>query len=332
MMTDIKNNDTALTPNSQQPTTKIVLLDAKTLGELKEVEMLHKFGEVVVYQYTKPDEVSERVGDADIIITNKVVINKNIMDQAANLKLICVAATGTNNIDMEYATQKGITVKNVRGYSTEGVAQHTFALILYILNHITLYDPYVKNKSYSSSTIFTHHGWPIYEMASMKFGIIGFGSIGKKVAEIAKAFGAEVVFYSTSGQNKSENFTSVPLDELLSTCDIVSIHAPLNETTTNLISYKELQKMKPSAILVNTGRGGIVNERDLAKALDEEIIKAAALDVYEQEPLSERNPLLLIRNRDRLITTPHIGWAGVESRKRLLEGVCTNIEEFVSIG
>ncbi len=310
---------------------KIVLLDAKTLGELKELELLKKYGELVVYQYTKPDEVSDRVGDADIIITNKVVINKNIMDQALNLKLICVAATGTNNIDTEYALQKGIEVKNVKGYSTDGVAQHTFALLLYILNHISLYDPYVKDKSYSSSPIFTHLGWPIHELASMKFGIIGFGTIGEKVARIAKAFGAEVVFYSTSGKNENKNFRKVSLEELLSTSDVVSIHAPLNGDTKDLIGYKEMQKMKSTSILVNTGRGGIVNERDLAKALDEDIIAAAALDVFEKEPLSENNPLLLIRNRDRLITTPHIAWAGVESRKRLIEGICKNIEEFVVV-
>jgi lactate dehydrogenase-like 2-hydroxyacid dehydrogenase len=308
---------------------KIVLLDAKTLGELKEVEMLNKFGELIVYQYTKPDEVSERVGDADIIITNKVVINKNVMDQAKNLKLICVAATGTNNIDMDYAAKKGIAVKNVKGYSTDGVAQHTFALILYLLNHITLYDPYVKNKSYSNSNIFTHHAWPIHELASMKFGIIGFGAIGQKVAGIAKAFGAEVSYYSTSGKNTNTDYKSVSLDELLRSSDIISIHAPLNEATSNLLSLSELKKMKRSAILVNTGRGGIINERDLAKALDEEVIAAAALDVFEKEPLPEENPLLLIRNRDRLITTPHIAWAGVESRKRLLNGISKNIESFI---
>ncbi len=251
------------------------------------------------------------------------------MDQAKNLKLICVAATGTNNINMVYAEEKGIAVKNVKGYSTPGVAQHTFALILHVLNHIVLYDPYVKNKSYSASNIFTHHAWPIHELASMKLGIVGFGAIGQKVAEIAEAFGAEVMYYSTTGKNMNQKFKSVSLDELLSTSDIVSIHAPLNETTINLISYQQLKKMKSTAILINTGRGGIVNERDLAKALDEELIQAAALDVFEKEPLPEDNHLLQIRNRDRLIATPHVAWAGVESRKRLIEGVCKNIEEFV---
>lgn len=307
---------------------KIVILDAKTLGELKELETLSNFGEVTMYQYTKPDEVSERIGEAEIVVTNKVVINRNIMDHAPNLKLICVAATGTNNIDMEYAAEKGIVVKNVKGYSTDGVAQHTFALILYLLNHINLYDPYVKDKSYSASPIFTHHGWPIHELASMRFGIIGFGAIGQKVAGIAKAFGAEVVFYSTSGKNDNKNFKRVSLNELLTTSDIVSIHAPLNDTTADLISYKELQTMKSSSMLVNIGRGGIVNERDLAKVLDEELIAGAALDVFEKEPISETNQLLLIRNRDRLIATPHIAWAGVESRKRLIQGICMNIEEF----
>ena len=308
---------------------KIVILDAKTLGDLKELEQLNKFGEVTVYQYTKSDEVSDRVGDAEIIITNKVIINKNVLDQAKNLKLICVAATGTNNINMVYAEEKGVAVMNVKGYSTDGVAQHTFALILHILNHINLYDPYVKNKSYSASNIFTHHAWPINELASMKLGIVGFGAIGQKVAEVAKAFGAEVIYYSTTGNNTNSKFKKVALEELLSTSDIVSIHAPMNETTANLISYKELKKMKPTSILINTGRGGIVNERDLAKALDEDLIRAAALDVFEKEPLPEDNPLLLIRNRDRLITTPHVAWAGVESRKRLIEGICVNIERFL---
>ncbi|HVD98730.1 MAG TPA: D-2-hydroxyacid dehydrogenase [Cytophagaceae bacterium] len=308
---------------------KIVLLDSKTLGELKELEMLNKYGVVSVHQFTKPEEVTDRVQDAEIIITNKVVINKNVMDQAKKLKLICVAATGTNNIDMDYAAKKGIAVKNVKGYSTDGVAQHTFALLFYILNHISLYDPYVKNRSYSSSNIFTHHAWPIHELASMRMGIIGFGAIGQKVAIIAKAFGAEVVYYSTSGKNtKHKNFETVSLEEILKTSDVLSIHAPLTEATQNLISYKEIKQMKPSSILINTGRGGIVNERDLAKALDEELILAAALDVFEKEPLPEDNPLLQIRNRDRLIATPHIAWAGVESRKRLLEGICKNIEEF----
>lgn len=308
---------------------KIVILDAKTLGNLKEIEKLNAFGELITHQFTKQDEAADRVVDADIIITNKVVITKHVIDKAVNLKLICVAATGMNNIDLAYAAEKAIVVRNVQGYSTNGVAQHTFALILDILNHISMYDPYVKNKSYSNSNIFTHHAWPIRELASMKFGIIGFGAIGQKVAEIAQAFGAEVMYYSTTGKNTNKNFKQVSLELMLAESDVVSIHAPLNEVTEGLISYKEIQKMKPSAILINTGRGGIVNERDLAKALDEELIRAAALDVFAIEPLPEDNPLLLIRNRDRLITTPHIAWAGVESRIRLIEGICKNIELFL---
>lgn len=309
----------------------IKLLDAKTIGEIKELEALSNYGKLTLYQFTKPEETGERASDADILITNKVVVNKEVIDNAPNLKLICVAATGMNNIDLDYAKSKDILVKNVKGYSTDGVAQHTFALLLHILNHISLYDPYVKNKSYSNSAIFTHHAWPIHELASMKFGIIGFGAIGQKVASIARAFGANVFYYSTSGKNNSNDFTRVELDYLLKEADVVSIHAPLTEYTTNLISYTELKKMKPTAILINTGRGGIINERDLAKALDEELISAAALDVFEEEPIPEENQLLLIRNRDRLITTPHIAWAGVESRKRLIEGVCKNIEAFLSV-
>jgi lactate dehydrogenase-like 2-hydroxyacid dehydrogenase len=309
---------------------KIVLLDARTLGELKELECFQKLGEVVTYQHTKPDEVEERIKDAVVVITNKVVLNKDNMKKADALRLICVAATGTNNIDLAYAKEREIAVRNVSGYSTDGVAQHTFALLLYILNHIPLYDSFVKSRSYSESLIFTHHGWSIHEIASMRIGIIGFGAIGQKVASIAQAFGAEVIFYSTSGKSSSRKFKKKSLEELLSTSDVVSIHAPLNEATQNLITYKELKMMKPTSILLNTGRGGIINERDLVKAMDEELIAAAALDVFEKEPLPEESPLLLVRNRDRLVLTPHIAWAAVESRRRLIDGVYKNIETFLA--
>ena len=308
---------------------KIVLLDALTLGDLKEINDFSQFGELTVFRFTKPDETIDRIENADIVITNKVVIDKNVMDKSPSLKLICVAATGTNNIDLEYAEKKNILVKNVKGYSTDSVAQHTFSLMLHILNHVDYYDQYVKSKGYSNSGIFTHHAKPVYELKGMKLGIIGLGAIGERVAEIASVFGMQIIYYSTSGFNSNSKYKKVSLEQLLVESDIISIHAPLNEKTKNLISYKDLKQMKSSSIILNTGRGGIINERDLAKALDENLIRAAALDVFEKEPISAENPLLMIRDKEKLLLTPHIAWASVEARQELVKGISNNINSFI---
>ncbi|MCS6824187.1 MAG: D-2-hydroxyacid dehydrogenase [Cytophagaceae bacterium] len=309
---------------------KIVVLDAKTLGDVDLAE-LKKFGSLALYQYTKPDDTAARISDADIIITNKVVINKNVIDQCNTLKLICVAATGMNNIDLAYAKEKGIVVKNVQGYATESVVQHTLAMIFTLLNHIPKYDAFVKKKAYSRSNIFTNHSWPIRQLSSMTIGIIGLGNIGLRMATISQALGAKVVYYSTSGKNVNQPFTLLPLEELLAVSDIVSIHAPLNEQTRHLIKYPQLKKMKPSAILVNTGRGGIIHERDLARALEEDLIAAAALDVFEQEPIAEDNPLMLITNKEKLLLSPHIAWASIEARHTLVKSLVQNIEDFLLV-
>ncbi len=308
---------------------KIAILDAKTLGDEIDLSGFKKFGEVEIYDITPPEKRIERIKDKDIIVTNKVVIDKEVMDNAPNLKLICVAATGTNNVDLEYAQQKGIAVTNVAGYSTNSVVQHTFAMLFYLLENLKYYDDYVKSSQYSKSPIFTHIGKPFWEIAGRRWGIIGLGSIGRKVARVAKEFGCDVVYYSTSGIKRREEFPEVDLDTLLLTSDIVSIHAPLNAKTKNLITYEKIKLMKMNAILLNLGRGGIVNEEDLAKALNDDLIYAAGLDVLEKEPITPDNPLLKVKDKDRLLITPHIAWTSFEARERLVNEIIKNIEAFI---
>jgi lactate dehydrogenase-like 2-hydroxyacid dehydrogenase len=307
----------------------IVFLDKKTIGNVDNLNLLHKLGDVVVFDNTKPDEVIERASGKEVIITNKVAINKAIIDALPRLRLICVAATGINNIDTEYAKQKGIEVKNVVAYSTDSVAQSTFSMLLYLLNRPYYYDTYVKSGAYGKSEIFTHHGPAFWELAGKRFGIIGLGNIGRRVAKIAEGFGMEVVFYSTTGRNNNINYKRFDLNTLLKTSDIVSIHAPLTDNTRNLITYEKLKFMRPCAIILNTGRGGIINESDLAKALNENVIGAAGIDVLTKEPIDSQNPLLKVFDKEKIIITPHIAWASIESRARLIEKIARNIEVFI---
>ncbi len=308
---------------------KIAVLDAKTLGSDVDLSGLNQFGEVEIYETTPPEKVIDRVKDKDIIITNKVVIDKNVIDNAPNLKLIAVAATGVNNVDIQYAKEKGIQVRNVAGYSTESVVQHTFAMLFYLLEHLRYYDKYVKSGEYSKSDIFTHLGKPFWEIHGKKWGIIGLGTIGRRIAEVAESFGAKVSYYSTSGIDRKEKYPRKSLEQLLSESDIVSIHAPLNEKTKGLIGYDQLKLMKKNAILLNLGRGGIVVEEDLAKALDENLIGGAGLDVLEKEPIDENNPLLKIKNKEKLLITPHIAWTSIEARQRLVNEIVENIKAFL---
>ncbi|MDD2587117.1 MAG: D-2-hydroxyacid dehydrogenase [Syntrophomonadaceae bacterium] len=308
----------------------ICILDAKTLGEDADLSVFNKFGQVSLYQTTTPDEVIERIKDQNIIITNKVVLNETNLKHAPGVELICVAATGMNNIDLEYAKSKNIKVCNVAGYSTYSVAQHTFSLLFYLIESLSYYDEFFKSNQYANSDIFTHLGKPFWEIRDKTWGIIGLGTIGKTVANIARSFGSNVIYYSTSGKNNNEDYTRVALADLLKSADIISIHAPLNPQTYNLITYNELKQMKNNAILLNLGRGGIVNEADLARALDENLIGAAGLDVLESEPVKGDNPLLHIKNSDRLFVTPHIAWASVEARKVLVNQIAANIEAHIN--
>lgn len=306
---------------------KIVILDGKTLGDIS-LEKLSEIGEVRYYDTTDISEVKERVREANIVLTNKVVLNRENLSEANNLEFIAEVATGFNNIDIEYAKEKGIGVANVAGYSTNAVVQHTFASTLALLDEVTYYDNYVKSGEYSKSGLFTCLDRSYYEIEGKTWGIIGLGNIGKKVAKIAEAFGAKVVYYSTTGINSNNDFSRVSFDDLLSKSDIISIHAPLSKNTLGLINYEALCKMKNSAILVNMGRGPIVVEEDLARAIDEDRIRGAALDVFEVEPIKINSPLLTMKNKDRIILSPHIAWASVEARERLFNEVVENITAF----
>ena len=307
---------------------KLVILDRATLGFDIDVSIFEKFGEVISYDVTKENETLERVKNADIVITNKVVISKEHMDNS-KMKLVCITATGTNNVDLVYAKEKNIEVKNVAGYSTSSVVQVAFSMIFHFVTRLDYYKKYVDEGNWQKSEIFTHIDMPIFELANKRVGIIGLGEIGRDFAKKAKAFDCEVVYYSTSGKNSNDEYKRVELDELLSTCDIISIHAPLNESTKDLLNYENMKNMKDGAILLNLGRGGIINEPDLAKIIDEKEI-FCGIDVVSVEPIKESNPLLNVKNKNRLLLTPHIGWASFEARTRLINLVARNIEEFIS--
>jgi lactate dehydrogenase-like 2-hydroxyacid dehydrogenase len=309
---------------------KIVFLDTETIGEVSNLDKLDEFGEVTYYPVTKPDERISRISGNEVVITNKVVIDKKVIDASPMLKLVCIAATGMNNVDLDYAAGKGIQVKNVAGYSTESVAQSTFTLLFYLLNKPRYFDEYVKSGKYIQSPVFTHIGRTFWQLSGKKFGIIGLGTIGKRVAQIATAFGAEVIYHSTSGKNLEQSYPHYKLDELLGASDVISVHCPLNDKTRNLITYRELSLMKPSSILLNTGRGGIINEKDLAKALDENVIMGAGFDVLTHEPVLADNPLLKIRDPEKLIITPHVAWTSIEAREKLVEGIYQNIKRFIN--
>ena len=308
---------------------KIVFLDRKTIGEDLDLEKFNDFGEVVMYDFSSPEEVPDRVKDADIIILNKVPINETTIYSAEKLKLVCITATGTNNLDKEYLDKRGIAWRNVAGYSTESVVQHTFAMIFYLFEKLAYYDSYVKEDRYINDKMFTHFAEGFHEMSGKTWGIIGLGNIGRRVADVAKAFGCNVQYFSTSGKNNNKDYKQVGLDELLSSSDIVSIHAPLDDNTLHLIDKNALSKMKKSAFLINVGRGPIIVEEDLAWALDNNVIAGAGLDVLDVEPMSENNPLRNIKDSKKLIITPHIAWASIEARRRLMDIIYGQIEEFL---
>lgn len=306
---------------------KIVVLDGKTLGNVDYIR-LNEFGQVIYYDLTLKEEVAERIKDANIVLTNKVVLNRENLKGATDLELICEMATGYNNIDIKYAKENNIAVTNVTGYSTTTVAQHTFAMLLHLYDNINYFDNFIKSGEYSKSGMFTNLKMPYKDLCGKVWGIIGLGNIGKRVAKIAQAFGARVVYYSTSGKNADSDYARVEFDSLLKQCDIISIHAPLNEKTEGLINYEAFTKMKKDAVLINVARGPIVVDEDLARAIDEEIIGGAALDVFKIEPIPAKNPLLDIKHKERLVLTPHIAWASIEARNRLFADQLENISAY----
>ena len=308
---------------------KLVFLDTKTIGEDIDLSAYDALGEVVKYGFSTLEEIPERVKDADVLIVNKIAINEQTIGNAKNLKLVCVTATGTNNLDKEYLKKRGIAWRNVAGYSTESVTQHTFALLFYLLEKMRYYDDYVKDEKYINDTVFTHFAEHFNEVNGKTWGIIGLGTIGRRVADIAKAFGAHGIYYSASGSPAQEGYEQVDFETLLATSDIVSVHAPLNEYTKDLMDREAFEKMKKTAIFLNLGRGPIVVEQDLYEALETGEIAAAGLDVLCEEPMSETNPLAKIKDSKKLIITPHIAWASVEARNRLMQIIVEQIREFL---
>jgi glycerate dehydrogenase len=304
---------------------KIVRLDAITFGDT-DLSCFDALGEVHTFEATEPSLTQSRIAGMDVVVTNKVVITREHMQNTPSLKLICVAATGMNNVDLEAAKELGIAVKNVAGYSTDSVVQHTFSMLFYLMGHSRYYDEVVKSGNYSRSGIFTDVSHPFFEIKGKTWGIIGLGAIGREVARVATAFGANVIYFSTSGRNSSDMYEQVVLHRLLESSDIISIHAPLNEKTKNLLNYDKLQHLKEGAVVLNLGRGGIIDEEAVAEIVDERELYFG-LDVFEKEPLPENSPLLSVQNPQRLYLTPHIAWTSVEAREKLIASVCQNIKE-----
>ena len=307
---------------------KIVFLDAGSLGSDLDLTIFHKTGEFSRWDNTADEELPSRIREANVIITNRVNLGEEELKKAPDLALITLTATGYNNVDIEYCRKRNIAVANVAGYSTESVAQHTIAMLLYLLEHTRYYDDYIREQRYLTDRRFADVSKPWNEIAGKNWGIIGMGSIGRKVASIAEAFGARICYASTSGIKREEPYEEIPLDELLCRSDIVSIHAPLNDNTENLINRSRLSLMKKNAILLNLGRGAIVNEEDLIEALKSDKIGAAGLDVLKEEPPRKDTALLDLINTGKLLVTPHNAWGSLESRSRLVREVFENIRAF----
>lgn len=307
---------------------KIVYLDASTMGDTP-LDPIAALGELVCYPTSTPEEALERVGDCDVLIINKIIVDKRLLAAAPRLKLVCEAATGVNNIDLEECASRGIPVKNVAGYSTDSVVQATFMHVLSLMGNAPYFDDFVKSGKYSRSPIFTDVSRPFIEMAGKTYGVVGMGNIGSRVAKVASAFGMKVIYYSTSGTGHCKEYPCVPLDELMSSSDVISIHAPYNARTAGLIGERELRLMKPTAFIVNMGRGGIVDEVALAKVVGEGAIGGAAMDVFSKEPLPSDNPLLHTARPERFRFTPHTAWASVEARARLVGMIADNIRTWL---
>ncbi len=305
---------------------KIVFLDAISMGDVS-LEEMASLGELVCYPSSTAQEARERVKDADVACLNKVIVDQAFLDAAPRLKLICEAGTGMNNIDVKLCTERGVIVRNVAAYSTDSVAQTAWMHILNLVGRAFHYQDFVRSGAYSRNPVHVDFKHPFIELAGKTLGIVGMGAIGQNVAAIGRAMGMEVIYYSTSGTSHCKDYPSVSLPELLEKADVISIHAPYNERTAGLIGYEELCRMKPTAYLVNTGRGGIAVEADLARALDEGRIAGAALDVYVKEPLPSDSPLLHLLHPERLLFSPHIAWYSYEARARLAHEMAENIRK-----
>ncbi len=306
---------------------KIVFLDATSLDDLPAFDRFGEAGDFTAYPNSGRGEVTERAAGAQVVITNKVKITGEMIAALPELRLICVAATGVNNVDTEAAEKRNIPVRNVAGYSTDSVAQLTLTAYFTVSMDLLHLNKLVYDGDYSKAKAFTMWRHPFHELARKRFGIIGLGAIGTRVAELAAAYGAEVVYHSISGSDHDVPYARLDLQELLKTCDVVSLHCALSDQTRDLLGEKELQRMKESAYLINMARGGIVNEEALARAIDAGTIAGAAVDTFSTEPLPADHPYLGVKKREHLLLTPHVAWASVEARTRLIDGIIENIRE-----
>ncbi len=309
---------------------KLVILERNSVGTDVDVSCFEKFGEVTCYPNTVAANTSERVKDADIILANKAPLNESTLKDAPNVKLICLLATGFDNVDLAYCKSRSIKVTNVVNYCTSTVAQHTLLLALALSEKIAFYDDYVKSGAYSAQDRFSNFDRTFYDLEGKTWGIIGMGTIGRRVAGLAQAFGCRVIFYSASGKSTCTDYERVEFDTLLQESDILSLHCPLSDRTRGLINKDALSKMKETAILVNVARGSVVDTQALYDALVTDQIAGAGLDVLEQEPMAKDNPLAQIKDSTKLIITPHMAWASLESRTRLVDEVVKNIEAFLA--
>lgn len=309
---------------------KLVILERNSVGTDVDVSCFEKFGEVTCYPNTVAANTSERVKDADIILANKAPLNESTLKDAPNVKLICLLATGFDNVDLAYCKSRSIKVTNVVNYCTSTVAQHTLLLALALSEKIAFYDDYVKSGAYSAQDRFSNFDRTFYDLEGKTWGIIGMGTIGRRVAGLAQAFGCRVIFYSASGKSTCTDYERVEFDTLLQESDILSLHCPLSDRTRGLINKDALSKMKKTAVLVNVARGPVVDTRALCDALVTDRIAGAGLDVLEQEPMAKDNPLARIKDSSKLIITPHMAWASLESRTRLVDEVVKNIEAFLA--
>lgn len=308
---------------------KLVVLERNSVGTDIDVSCFEKFGEVICYPNSTGENAAERIGDAQIVISNKTPLHEGNLKNASKLGLICLLATGYDNVDLDYCKSRGIKVANVVNYCTPAVAQHTLLLAMMLSEKIAYYDDYVKSGAYSAQDRFSHFDRLFHDLNGKTWGIVGMGSIGRRVAELASAFGCNIIFYSASGKSTCTDYRREELNTLLEESDILSLHCPLSDRTRYLINRDAFAQMKKTAILINVARGPVVDTQALYEALMEEKIAAAGLDVLEKEPMEKSDPLYQIKDSTKLIITPHMSWASVESRTRLIEEVVKNIEAFL---
>ncbi len=304
---------------------KISVLDASTLGDDLDLSVFKSLGEVSIYAKTLPGDLEAHTKGADVLVLNKIKINEDTLPNPSGIKLICITATGYDNVSTDYCQKHGIALCNIKGYSSPSVAQLTIAMALNLMCHLPEYTRFVENGSYTKSGI-QNALTPVYhELTGKKWGLVGCGSIGSAVASVAKAFGCQVMVYKKTPHSEYEN---TDIDTLLKECDIISVHTPLNKETENLINRERIFSMKKNAILINVARGGVCDEKALCDAVKEGAVGGIGIDVYTAEPFCETHPYNEIMHLDNVCLTPHMAWGSYESRTRCIDEVMLNIKAF----